>query len=75
MNTSKIRIVRFQNMLSGFSDAFVLLPNTDYQAMISHSTQELSTKAWERTGRQMHVALQTTEKRLADVKRELAEAR
>ncbi|MDY0035745.1 MAG: hypothetical protein RBS05_07560 [Zoogloea oleivorans] len=53
-------------------DVYRLQPESDYQALISHSPSEIVAKAWGRTGKQMIQALKSVEKRFPDVKRKLA---
>ena len=48
-------------------------PEGDYQALISHSADELMWKAWEYTGQQMKNAIQQVEKRNPDVKQRIAQ--
>lgn len=50
---------------------YQLQPQTDYQALISHSSGELMLKAWERTAEQMSTATRQFEERYPDVRRKL----
>ena len=57
-------IHRIGQSIQYISEIYVLQPHTDYQAMISHSSAELSAKAWGRTGKQMQMAMRVAEKRI-----------
>lgn len=71
----KIKFVsRLNRIVVGLPDVYDLQPRPDYQSLISHSSTEITAKAWDRTGKQMTQALLTVGKRLPDVKRKLANA-
>lgn len=44
-------------------------PTSDYQSLISHSANEVSAKAWARTGTGLRLAIRQFEQRHPDVKR------
>ncbi len=50
---------------------YQLQPETDYQALISHSPGEITRKAWMRTGKQMRSATRHFEERHPDARRKL----
>lgn len=55
---------RVCDILTGIPDAFNVQPAGNYQAIVSHSSKELTNKAWRRTGKQMSVAMLTAGKQL-----------
>lgn len=71
----KFKIVRHaKGVLLSLPDVFNVQPETDYQILISHSANEVASKAWERTGTQLRQAFKTIEKRHPNVKRKLTAA-
>ena len=66
--TLKNRLLKVLRVLPGI---YQLQPETDYQALISHSPREITLKAWKRTGKQMRAATRHFEERHPDVRREL----
>lgn len=62
---------RALKMLHVLPSLYQLQPETDYQALISHSPSEITLKAWRRTGKQMRVAMQGFEERNLDARRKL----
>lgn len=62
---------RFLKVLRTLPDIYQLQPETDYQALISHSQREVTLKAWRRTGKQMRTATRHFEERHPDVRRKL----
>lgn len=70
MKTSSLR--RVFEVLGTLPDVYNVMPRTDYQAVVSHSTVELAAQAWTRTGKQMQSAIKTFESKNPDAKRKLA---
>lgn len=68
----KARVLcRVRSTLGSLPDVYRLWPETDYQAVVSHSVAELNGKAWSLTGKQMQHAIDLFETRNPDVKRKL----
>lgn len=63
---------RIHEVLSTLPDVYNFMPSTDYQAVVSHSTVDLASQAWVRTGKQMQFAIKTFETKNPDAKRKLA---
>jgi|GEM_PF-2934848 len=63
---------RIQGGLRALPNVFCLLPHTDYAHGLCRSTEELMTKAWDRTNRQMHQAFYSFEIEHAEVAEKVA---
>ena len=65
---------RLRSVLRSLPDVYTLSPETDYQAVVSHSATELAAQAWARTGKQMQRAIKTFETNNPNVKRKFTAA-
>lgn len=70
MKVTKLHQVH--EVLNSLSDVYNFLPNSDYQAVVSHSTMDLAAQAWQLSGKQMRWAIKTHEAKNPDVKRKFA---
>lgn len=66
--------VRAWNILRALPGVYAIQPETDYQALISHSSSEITLKAWKLTGNQMRAAIRHFEEINPDVRRQLESA-
>src|SRR5690606_7143437 len=66
-------VLKYQvgRLVDTLPDIYTLQPASDYQALISHSTAELTAKAWGRTGAQMRKAIRRFDERNPDVRSKL----
>lgn len=63
---------RVHEVLNVLPEMYNVMPRSDYQAVVSHSTEDLASQAWARTGKQMRSAIKTFETKNPDAKRKLA---
>jgi hypothetical protein len=62
-------ITKAGDTLSQLPQVYELMPASDYQRGISHSARELDVKSWNKTNKQMRVAISSFEKKNPHAKR------